>query len=169
MVLPVLGIGGEFLLPDSPNKMLWIAGGIGITPFLAFLGALDRKKKDGNFEEGWEIDLLVSTREPEIVLELLQASLSSFTTRSTPNLSLRIKLFSNAPSLAQMDATLTDRPELYSLSTVQGRITKEVFESVTDVGRVYLCGPKEFEEAVMVGLRVANVDQEKITRESFEF
>ena len=41
----VANVSGEFTLPASPQKLLFVAGGIGITPFLSMLAQLTVKKQ----------------------------------------------------------------------------------------------------------------------------
>src|SRR6267154_2183284 len=82
----LVGIAGDFTLePQGPcdakacdpqeaqasvrntrRKLLWIAGGIGITPFLAMLYGIP-----SSCSTEYEITLLLSTREPDVMLSLL--------------------------------------------------------------------------------------------------
>jgi hypothetical protein len=94
----LLGIAGDFgLEPPDPNegtitvdtgeaeqmsvqrrvsmKLFWIAGGIGITPFLAMLIP--------SYSAEYEITLLLSSREPDVMLSLLSDAIKAARTKST--------------------------------------------------------------------------------------
>ncbi|MBA3678665.1 FAD-dependent oxidoreductase, partial [Candidatus Saccharibacteria bacterium] len=55
--IDISGPDGEFVLPDSQERILWIAGGIGVTPFIAQMQFL----LDNNDLE-WDITLLHGLR-----------------------------------------------------------------------------------------------------------
>lgn len=144
MELPLQGVGGTFILPSPPQDLLLIAGGIGITPYLAFLGQLAQ-----DFANSAKIQLLVSTREPEITFDLIKRSLAG---RSLPNLS--VSLFSSASD------TSFDPKSDVTVSQHQGRISaeavKEAVQTLTDA-KVYVCGPPAFEASAQSHLEAAGI------------
>ncbi|MFT6919241.1 MAG: putative ferric reductase [Cognaticolwellia sp.] len=54
---------GEFDFSNGKPRQIWVAGGIGITPFIARIEALAVKKTDKQTSEG--IDLFYCTNEPD--------------------------------------------------------------------------------------------------------
>ncbi|KAI5476115.1 hypothetical protein MNV49_000385 [Pseudohyphozyma bogoriensis] len=164
---PLLGVGGSFVLPDRPTKMTWIAGGIGVTPFLSFLEAF-AKGTVGEGEAEWEAELFVTTREPDVLVSLVATALDA-TSKARPRTPLRLSLrtFSHHSS----PFTESPRPELFSLSTHIGRMTRGAFDGVgrEALEKVYLCGPPAFEEGVMAGLVEAGISETAVTRESFDY
>lgn len=155
MELPLLGVGGSFVLPSAPTNLLLIAGGIGITPFLSFLDHLARSSSPSE----WKVQLLVSTREPQVTLDLIRRSLS------TGKLNLKVHLFS--PSDTSFDPK-TD----FSVSQHQGRITEQAMKEAVEEskgGKVYLCGPTPFEASVQAHLRSAGVAEKEVETENFNY
>jgi hypothetical protein len=62
LTVNLLGFSGGFVLPQASSmKLLWLAGGIGITPFLAMLRSL----------EAGDIRLVLAARDPETLLPLI--------------------------------------------------------------------------------------------------
>ncbi|KAI0070491.1 hypothetical protein K474DRAFT_1713283 [Panus rudis PR-1116 ss-1] len=161
------GIAGDFVLdaPDTkdvtPQPLLWIAGGIGITPFLSFLKSLR--------PEGWDatpsrdIHFILSTREPEVLVPLIYSALASI---PVSRLSLRLEVFSREaippPPNALDSITFTAR---------HGRLESSAFGDIPDVRNraVYLCGPPEFEKVVLDGLESVGVDKSAVRREGFAY
>jgi hypothetical protein len=186
----LIGITGDFVLPppstDGPKptvtddelgllasqvslasissvtkKALWVAGGIGITPFLAMLSGLE-----GSIET-WDINLVVSTREPEVILPLIAAALPP-----TSHSHVYIDVFSEKPipdldGGAHFDST--------TLRRHTGRITPSIFAELewtkaepADRG-VYVCGPVPFEKVVVDALLGLGVERGSIHREGFTY
>lgn len=184
--LPILGVGGTFLLPSpssSSTKMVWIAGGIGITPFLSFLQSIAQR---GALGKGYAIRLLVATKEPQITLDLIRRSIGSFQPQSESvgtggKSTLQITLFSSTLAPAQPLLFDNKGTESYSagievsLETRFGkRISRlDLLESagslVANKGQAYLCGPKAFESAVVGYLKELGVGEEHVVRESFDY
>ena len=72
MTVRLVGVSGNFTLPPiqpmSPNvrrKLLFVAGGIGITRFLSMLKPIRERREER------DVVLLMSTREPEVLLNLV--------------------------------------------------------------------------------------------------
>ncbi|KAM0755721.1 hypothetical protein T439DRAFT_320434 [Meredithblackwellia eburnea MCA 4105] len=162
LTLPVLGMGGEFLLPTgSMRKMLWMAGGIGITPFLAFLGSLSQNNPNG---EAWDVQLLVATREPEVMVDLVDNAIGP------TNLAIDLHLFSpnsTAPSIIKYQGGAA------SATVHPFRLGPAFFASEEGSknlgGALYLCGPPPFEEAALKAVESAGVDIGSVVQERFNF
>ena len=155
MELPLLGIGGTFTLPSTPQDLLLIAGGIGITPSLAFLRELATSSIATP-----KVQLLVSTREPQVILELIKRALSE---HALPNLT--VHLFS--PSDTSFDPKAD-----FTVSQAQGRITEEAVQKAVAAltkPRVYLCGPVAFESSVHEHLRGAGIEAAEVETENFNY
>jgi ferredoxin-NADP reductase len=151
----IRGVSGEFILP-SAEKLLWVAGGIGITPFLRMLSSIDeRERKD--------IILIVSTREPDVILDLISSAASR--SKPPPLSTLRIHIFSHS--------THTDSARKFQGWNTQvefsvGRITPEIFHNPMFQGRTaMICGPRSFESDVIGGM--SRVGITGIQRENFEY
>ncbi|KAF8990474.1 hypothetical protein BDQ17DRAFT_1333457 [Cyathus striatus] len=156
MSVGIVGVSGDFVLPEHDSegkrKMVWIAGGIGVTPFLSMLKSLSRRG-----EEKWDIILLLSTREPEVFLPILASSLVSNST----NLSLSIRVYSsNDIPITNMDA------QRYS-----GRINGKALDEIDELVKrdVYVCGPGEFESAIVRLLEARGVKGDSVKREGFVY
>lgn len=170
--LPLLGVGGSFVLPSTPGRVLLIAGGIGITPFLAHLQAIASAPK-GEDDSAWEVQLLVSTREPHVTLDLLKRSLSASPSPSSNlNLDLTVHLFSPSALTLGLDFPTPLGVNVH-LSSHVGRITPEAIAQAVKQGegksKVYLCGPPEFERSVQRGLRAAGVEEKEVETENFNY
>ncbi len=77
------GIGGDLAVPqpiascDGGRRLLWVAGGIGITPFLGLSRYVSGWVAAG--AGSWDIKMVISTREPETILLLISEAFQSLT------------------------------------------------------------------------------------------
>ena len=172
VAVKVAGVMGEFCLPTSlrtdegdVKKVLWIAGGIGVTPFLSMLRAV----LEGH-SGGWDITLILSMREPEVILPLVFSILEDAPDAvNEPTFSLAIYVFSKGsfPTLAVEGVGQKVRVE-----THRQRLSKEFL-----VGRgkqlveseVYVCGPGLFEKVVLEAVAELGRSISDVRREGFEF
>lgn len=153
--LGLLGISGKFVLPQKPQKMAWLAGGIGITPFLSMLGALMARTD----EDTWDVVLLVATREPQVIYDLIKDKLGDFPPRR-PKFKFDVHFFTSSPA-----------PAWGGVSWNSGRISSQSLASVQDISSrtVMICGPPAFENASVELLRQAGVTEQDIVREVFAY
>ncbi|KAG2143300.1 hypothetical protein BD769DRAFT_1625789 [Suillus cothurnatus] len=165
----LVGIGGDFVLKptdphegpkiavtreeehisvrkNAPKKLLWIAGGIGITPFLAMLSDIP------SYFAEYEITLLLSTRDPDVMLSLLSNAIET----AAHEVKLVVHVFSHTE---QFESSL---PASVSLHRHSGRITS-LFTSDFKAECVYICGPEIFEREVIRGV------VGKVRREGFAY
>ncbi|KAH8806134.1 hypothetical protein F5884DRAFT_886701 [Xylogone sp. PMI_703] len=138
IIADIVGVTGDFHMGDGQLNMLWVAGGIGITPFMAMLTAITER---GYYAEG-AIILALSTREPDIFLKLIKTSLYNGQLRAKRDVSI----------------SEVENPNLQVL-THEGRIPPDYW-SVAEGKDVFICGPSGFGDAAVNGLS-------KIYREGF--
>jgi ferredoxin-NADP reductase len=150
----LVGIGGQFTLPTNSSKLLLVAGGIGITPFLSMLNSVATSEA----EETWDIILIISTREPRLAAQLISTALGP-DPQTKVRLTLHIFTSQTLPSL-DFQATLhAGRPNLPFYRSIQYLQDRTIF----------VCGPTAFEETVIQGLQGAGADSESILRENFAY
>ena len=166
----IVGISGEFVLPtlpkplDAPNRhqLLWIAGGIGITPFLSMLSAISRSDSTGT-STPFEIHFIISTRELDVTLSLISNALGDGKTAAPY---LKLDIFSNVAKVSP--------PAVMEYTLHRGRIPATFFEEQKemfpwkDTG-IYFCGSGPFESAVMDALRKVDVQPKDVHREGFVY
>ena len=139
MVVRLVGVAGEFVLPPIQDsvvrkKLLFVAGGIGITPFLSMLKAILER------DEERDVVLLISTREPKVLLKLVEEAISPLSAK----LKLELHVFSSQ-EIPDLEAPGVE------LKKHSSRISQSFWANgFEDVGEreVYLCGPPEFDKAV---------------------
>ncbi|GFF57997.1 conserved hypothetical protein [Aspergillus udagawae] len=156
IVADIVGVTGDFTLRQKELNLLLIAGGIGITPFLAMLGALSAR----NGSARGDIVLALSTREPHTMLSLIEKALGNFP--STVN--FKLDLFTRR-SIDQ-DTVMFNQENVH-ISIHKGRIGPEYWGTISRDKDVLICGPNAFGDAAEDGLRAAGVPHEKIQREGF--
>jgi len=158
----LVGVAGEFVLPERgagrpPLALLWVAGGIGVTPFLSMLAAL-ATGDDGEVEA--DVVLVLSTREPDVLVPLVRRAMGGGV---RAGLKLRLDVFSGAPAAL---------PDSAHVAFHRGRIPVSYWETVEGVRErtAYVCGPLGFERAVLEALKVAvDIDASLVRRENFEY
>lgn len=136
---------GEFLLPeDKTRPLVFIAGGIGITPFISMLRYVQEEKLD------YGITLLYSNRNKESTAFLQELELL---TRKNPNF--------------QLILTMTEDP-LWpgEKRRIDGQLIKDYFTAPND-NTYLIAGPPPMVEAAYKALAKAGVDQKNIIVENF--
>ena len=147
-----IGVGGDFTCFDetngAPEKILFIAGGVGFTPFLAMFEGLSQTKG--------KVDLAVLFAGRGDEINLLNDFLSS------PIVS----------SISAFDSTGGNPPnKSHSLKIYNRRMQSSDIINVADITHrhAYLCGPAQFMIDVISWLKEAGVKSNQITKESFLF
>ncbi|KAJ6095229.1 hypothetical protein N7486_005975 [Penicillium sp. IBT 16267x] len=153
---PVIGITGDFSLSNGNLSVLWVAGGIGITPFLAMLAAL----RDRGSRANGEIILALATPEPAVFLQLINTAFPT----PLPNLRVRVDIFTSKPV---PPASLLWKEQSLEIVAHKGRIQPNYWKTVAYVDEVYICGPGGFGDTAVGGLRAAGIPHENIFREGF--
>ena len=157
MAVRLVGVAGEFVLPpiqDSTvrKKLLFVAGGIGITPFLSMLKAIREKGEEK------DVVLLISTREPKVLLNLVEEAISP----PSAKLKLVVHVFSSqeTPDLDISGAELKKH---------SSRISQGFWaDGSGDVNKreIYLCGPPEFNKAIQ---EHSGLEADRIHTEGFNY
>ncbi|MEP0806178.1 MAG: ferric reductase-like transmembrane domain-containing protein [Chloroflexota bacterium] len=135
----VEGAYGMFDYKTGGQKQIWIAGGIGLTPFLSFLRGMDALEKDVTFY------YVVRHREEALFLDELEAA-----AKRHPRLKVHIR-FSAVDGPLRLDAVLENAG-----GDVRGY-------------DVYLCGPLPMIQAFERGFREAGIPARNIHFEEFNF
>ncbi|KAG6907071.1 hypothetical protein DXG01_010679 [Tephrocybe rancida] len=154
LTVGLVGMSGEFVLPSAPKyvvqKLLWLAGRIGLTPFIAMVRSLDPEVK-------YDVHLVLSTCEPEVLILLFEALLSH---QHNVGSTFAFDVFSEK-----------DIPDLKNEKGVvlrkhNGRMARALMELDSDVREkeVYLCGPVAF-EVVLWFWGGFGVDKGRVRRE----
>ncbi|KAJ6786109.1 hypothetical protein PWT90_02465 [Aphanocladium album] len=150
----IAGVTGDFALPKGPIKLLFAAGGIGITPFLSMFSALAAR---GASAEG-DVVLALAARDPAPFLALLEASLPKDLVR------VQIDLFTSEDAVNVSDI---EKKRNVAIRVHKGRIPSSYWATVAGGRDVFICGPGGFGDAAMDGLKMAAVPNERIHREGF--
>ena len=153
MAVRLVGVAGEFVLPPIQDpvvreKLLFVAGGIGITPFLSMLKAIREKGEER------DVVLSISTREPKVLLNLVAGAISP----PSAKLKLVVHVFSSQ-EIPDLDASVAE------LKKHPSRISQSFWLSCSeDVNEreIYLCGPPEFNKAIQEhsGLEAGRIHSE---------
>ncbi|KIK39445.1 hypothetical protein CY34DRAFT_89195 [Suillus luteus UH-Slu-Lm8-n1] len=170
------GVGGNLPVPeplaacDGGRRLLWIAGGIGITPFLSLTRHVANLAARGFGI--WDVTLVISTREPEVMLGLIQEAFATMSSgkldgrQSPPDLKFTIHVYSQRFKLPE------SFPPFVSLIPHEGRLDDSgvLFGSVDAKSREsHICGPLPFVLNAMKSLQAAGVNPEHVKRERFTY
>ncbi|KAJ0398950.1 hypothetical protein ATCC90586_000184 [Pythium insidiosum] len=160
LVVPFRGVGGAFSIYSAASpvrvkhrKMLWIAGGVGVTPFLSFANS-----HLNTVDPSAEVIVLFAARGDEAALGLSVFSQCPFVTQLT--------VFDSAP----LEHHVTGDSPL-TAARVHRRIELRDLTAIADLQEraVSLCGPPTFMDAVGSLLQRAGVASSRIDREVFTF
>lgn len=151
--LPVLGVGGDFVLPPDARgkRLLWVASGVGITPFLSFLRSLTQNV---------EFTLIVAVRRAEVkvMMDLIRSA--------TPEVGIL--------DLHVVSSGVEESNVATGVTRHNGRLGPELLLSICGeeqdkAGEAWVCGPPAFETMIMQTLEKAGWPAEYVHRESFAF
>lgn len=178
--LDLVGIDGDFVLPAlelrglamPPKRLLWAAGGVGITPFVSMLRGI--MHAGGH----WDAILLLASRRGDVeafgqlITDALQPQ-TNHESRPPPILSLRVVVYSSGFNANQMldFGTLPDGSPV-PVVVLNERISKADLarEEIDAVGReVFVCGPLAMEELVIQGVQELGTDPTSVHRENFAY
>lgn len=131
---------GRFDMQIANKNQIWVAGGVGITPFLSAM-------RDMQMDDERNITLFYCVQEKNqaLFLDEFQAKFSD-----APNRQLVI-LESNQKQFATIEA-----------------IKQQVNEDLSNFD-IFLCGPKPMVDGLTKSLKKANISSAKIHKEAFEF
>ncbi|KAH7101469.1 hypothetical protein BKA62DRAFT_657195 [Auriculariales sp. MPI-PUGE-AT-0066] len=159
--ISMIGFSGDFVLPAedaaslTTRSLLWLAGGIGITPFVAMLRNLSGIVS----QQQWNIQLVLSTREPDVLLDLLNKAVGTVLPHTVK---LQVDIFSNL-------APTTNTPFL--VKSHIGRFAASTFlnKDIVEGRQVYMCGPPDFENDSFEALSALGVPKDAVHREGFAY
>jgi len=162
----------EGQVPKFPVKMLWIAGGVGITPFMAMWDGIRQVVTSNVQIEPIDIVLLFSGRDDDVaVLQHFAEHNSSAEGKVT----LRIVAFQSAGGnhpagqSARDDLRETFSNDFFKL--VERRIQFEDIQSTceAEIRDVYICGPDALMSLTEAALDDLGIDEARRNRETFVF
>ncbi|KAJ5590220.1 hypothetical protein N7450_004192 [Penicillium hetheringtonii] len=151
----IVGVTGDFYLGQTHVNALWVAGGIGVTPFLSMLSALSMRHQPVESN----ITLALATREPGIMVKQLTPLLAQI----SPRVTITVDIFTSAKT---HDICLPQRGS-QRLSIHHGRIPVEYWSQVAENKDILICGPGGFGDSVVETLQAFGVPLQKIQREGF--
>jgi ferredoxin-NADP reductase/predicted pyridoxine 5'-phosphate oxidase superfamily flavin-nucleotide-binding protein len=169
LAVRLVGVSGEFVLSeDTPKKLLWIAGGVGITPFLRMLRAMST----GSLRQrDWDVLLILSTREPEVMLGLVSEALESGKSNTDFSHRIRIDIFSQPPSTASIPSHISDwdvevhyHPERLGTQS----LTELAVENLTE-REAFICGPDSFKSVGLEAASEIGISSSRVRNEDFAF
>lgn len=179
--LTLRGTGGDFscitpdpqgLPPDVPENMLWIAGGVGITPFMAMWDALQALANSLENPPPADIVLVFSGRNDDI--SVLRHFLRHEQRQQAP-LKLRILAFQSVAgdmsrASAAREALLSEAGDA-TLVVKTGRVTRQNLEAIDGLvsRQIYLCGPDGLMEWHKRTLTEIGIRDSQLHQESFFF
>ncbi|EST06499.1 Riboflavin synthase-like beta-barrel [Kalmanozyma brasiliensis GHG001] len=163
--LPVLGVGGEFVLPKEKRRMVWVAAGVGFTPFLSFLSHLAK----GTEQMDVTMVLAASRAEVGTLLRLIRTATAGAAT--TGKLVIHVVsagLDSQTLTASQPDSSALDVTITHHDTRLNPQLLLDVCRGV-EKAETWVCGPPVFETMVMQTLEEAGWSGESVHRESFAF
>jgi ferredoxin-NADP reductase len=145
---------------DAEPRIVMLAGGVGITPFLSVL----RHFRDNPADR--DILLIWANKTPA----------DAFAADELQELTLRMRLevvhvFSRVAEADRTPAPVFDDDRPGAVAHEYGRITHEMLRRhvLTPNAAFYLCGPPPMQEAVLAALDRCGVDPERVRKEAFVF
>jgi predicted ferric reductase len=142
------GAYGMFDYKTGGDKQIWVAGGIGVTPFLSFI-----RDMDGNLAQDVDFYYTVRHREEAIFVDEIEAA-----AKQNPRLKTRIRFSSTDGSLTvdEIVKNAGGNPSTNSGQVLSGH-------------HVYMCGPLPMVQAFETKFLEAKVPAANIHYEEFNF
>lgn len=131
---------GRFDMKIANKKQIWVAGGVGITPFLSAMR--DMKSED---ERNITLFYCVQEKSQALFLNEFEAKFGNIANRNLVILESNHKQFANIEAIS---------------NAIDGQL---------DEHDIFLCGPKPMIDGLRKSLKKANVSKHKIHSEAFEF
>lgn len=131
---------GSFNTEKAGNKQIWLAGGVGLTPFLSMIRAMQAG-------DPRQIHLVYAARNETDAIFLPELKERA---KELGNVTI-VPLFSDQKHFANVEAMKTRLPD------------------ALDTYEYFMCGPKPMTSAIMKDLKKAGVPRAKIHTEAFEF
>ena len=136
---------GRFFHAKGTPRQFWVAGGIGVTPFLSWLRALDQQPPRG------PVDFFYSSADPEMPYA---DEISELAGRSDL---VRAHLVDSRQGLLTAERILAEASGTAPGATAPGQVS------------VFLCGPAGMVSALQSGFRRLGVPGQRIYREYFDW
>ena len=162
----------EEFAPSVPSKMLWIAGGVGITPFMAMWDGLVEVAKTNPASVSSDIVLLFSGRDDDVgILKHFLAQNSAI----PENLKIQILVYQSVGADAAGANTareqLRENASRIALGVEQRRVQVSDLKAINDLTSrdIFLCGPDSLIHWYNNALATLDIDQSKLHQESFSF
>ncbi|KAF5333624.1 hypothetical protein D9611_002569 [Ephemerocybe angulata] len=157
-----------------PRNLVWGAGGIGFTPFITMLRALLSSPSDSVRSRSWDIVFLLSTREPDVLIPLIEEvyRLQSADAPVPSNIQLHLHVFTSKEYIADKTES-AGSPLPFDVRVHKGRLDEGWFKEQKEIlmGREgYVCGPQEFENLVINSLvNVVGLEKDSVRKEGFAY
>ncbi|KAJ3204210.1 hypothetical protein HDU67_009726 [Dinochytrium kinnereticum] len=151
--VPLRGVGGGFSCFDTSmrcenKRMLWIAGGVGVTPFYSMLAAMENMQRE---KQDFDIDVCLAVKGNEVALA------NRF---KGPPIISNVSVFSSGARNEQVEGKVKVFSRRMGPEDVRGS------EGLLSRS-IYVCGPTPFMSAVSAWLKEAGVSADSINQESF--
>lgn len=158
--IPVIASGGDFALPTEKTSLLWIAGGIGITPFISLF-----KHILSLTELGYDIALVFCTSTPQVHLPLFLQSLETVSPSDVISHRVGIHVFSNAPF------SPGPLPSWISLKPHPGRFSSTILNEINDINTrdISICAPPGLARLAVESIMDLGVLPQFIRQETFSW
>ena len=162
-------VGGP---PDVPAKMLWIAGGVGITPFMSMWDGICNVAHSIGDHLSTDIVLLFSGRDDDIrLVKHFMEHGSALPDHVTLRLGVFQSVTADNPTAQLAFEDLRAHESAGEVQFNQKRIHISDLEAIHDLHHrdVFLCGPDSLMKWATRALRDVGVAEETLHRESFFF
>lgn len=149
-IIDVRGPFGSFILPSDTNKAVFLAGGIGITPFLSMARHAAESKQNTKISLLYSCRTDIDAAFAEEIIEL---------TKTNPNFSVKFVLSDN--NGGSIDSQFVE----------SGRITPELIDKASGYdyknNNYFICGPPGFMAGMTQVLHTKKVSNQQIITEAF--